>query len=214
MLHDLTEQDKDLHKINTQVCIVGAGAAGISMALAFDKLGIETVLLEGGGMDFPKPDEMDLYDAKIGEKPYPVTASRLRYFGGSTNHWGGWSRALDDFDFGEKPYFSETGWPITKQTVHQYYPKAAEICEIPHFAKCHNGYYQQQLSEGVIAWQDGGFTNKYFVFSPPTRFGKKYAEDIHSSQHINTYLHANATKLLFNGHKIEGVPSIYVEQSK
>jgi len=205
MIHNLSNIEKNQTNLQTEVCIVGAGAAGISLALAFEKLGMDTVLLEGGGLEYPSPEQLELYDAKVGEKPYPVASSRLRYFGGSTNHWGGWSRALDDFDFNHKPYFSESGWPISRETIHQYYPKAAEICEIPNFAKCHNGYYQKHLTKGVIDWQENIFTNKFFVFSPPTRFGSRYLEDIRSSQHISTYLNATATELVFNGKKIEGL---------
>lgn len=205
MIKDLKEQSKDQRVIKTEVCIVGAGAAGISMALSFHQMGINVVLLEGGGLEQPDSEERDLYDAKIGEKFYPIGASRLRYFGGSTNHWGGWSRALDSFDFSEKKYFAEKGWPISKEAVYQYYPKAAELCEIPNFERCHNGYYETQLTEGLINWGDSVFMNKFFVFSPPTRFGSKYLSVIRNSQYIDAYLHANATKLIFNGTNIEGV---------
>ena len=36
--------------IQTQICIVGGGAAGISMALELEKAGIDTVVLESGGL--------------------------------------------------------------------------------------------------------------------------------------------------------------------
>jgi len=205
MISDFLTSEIKSKQINTEVCIIGAGAAGITLALEFEKLGVDNILIEGGGLEYPTPEQLDLYDAAVGDKPYPVATSRLRYFGGSTNHWGGWSRALDDFDFNQKPYFTEKGWPISQEAVHQYYPKAAEICEIPHFEKCHNGYYQKQLTDGVIDWQNNLFTNKFFVFSPPTRFGTKYLDTISHSKHITTYLNANATELLFNGKTIEGV---------
>jgi choline dehydrogenase-like flavoprotein len=191
--------------LKTQVCVVGAGAAGISMALAFDRMGINCVLLEGGGMDFPSADELDLYDARTGEKPYPVAASRLRFFGGSTNHWGGWSRELDDFDFAQKPYFSAPGWPISKDSLKPYYAQAAEVCEMPQFSKAHNGYYQQHLTEGILDWGTGPFTNKFFVFSPPTRFGTRYEKALKQSNHVRVFLHANATSLILDDNRILGI---------
>jgi choline dehydrogenase-like flavoprotein len=202
---NLKEQNFQAKTLSTAVCVIGGGAAGISMALAFDQMGIDVVLLEGGGLSYPQADELDLYDAVTGDKPYPVAGSRLRYLGGSTNHWGGWSRALDDFDLAHKPHFSEPGWPIDKQAIFEHYPKAAEICEIPHFEQCHNGHFQQHLHDGVIDWQASEFTNKFFVFSPPTRFGSRYRDDLHNSNHIQTYLHANATSLLFADQRITGV---------
>ncbi|WP_154224226.1 GMC oxidoreductase [Marinicella rhabdoformis] len=192
-------------QIESDVCIIGAGAAGITMALKLEALGIKTTLLEGGGLTYPKPGTHDLYDAEIGNKFYPVQASRLRYLGGSTNHWGGWSRKLDHFDFMDKPYFDGAGWPIDRNEVNKYYSEAANICEIPNLDAAHNGYYKKQLTDGVINWKNTDFTNKFFVFSPPTRFGSKYLEDLKSAKHVNTILHANATNLLFLNNRVTGV---------
>ena len=119
MLTNLNEIGQQ--ELSSDVCIIGAGAAGITMALKLETLGIKTTLLEGGGLNYPKPGTHDLYDAKIGDKFYPVQASRLRYLGGSTNHWGGWSRKLDHFDFMDKPYFDSAGWPIERKEVDKYY---------------------------------------------------------------------------------------------
>jgi 2-polyprenyl-6-methoxyphenol hydroxylase-like FAD-dependent oxidoreductase len=46
--------------VKTTVCIVGAGVAGITLALELDNQGVDTVLLESGGY---KPDDAtrDLY---------------------------------------------------------------------------------------------------------------------------------------------------------
>lgn len=203
MLYDLEKQES--RTIHADVCIIGAGAAGITMALNFEKLGVKTVLLEGGGLSFPDKESLDLYDAKLGEKSYPVAASRLRYFGGSTNHWGGWSRELDDFDFTDKPYFEVPGWPISKSELDDYYSRAAEICEIPNYKQYHSGYLEQHVKDGVLPWDKSSFNNKFFIFSPPTRFGQVYLEAIKISQFVDTYLNANAYKLISNGHNIQGV---------
>lgn len=204
MLLDLKETGNQ--NVQSDVCIIGAGAAGISMALEFEQLGIKTTLLEGGGLTYPKPGSHDLYEAHLGEKFYPLQASRLRYLGGSTNHWGGWSRQLDDFDFIDKPYFDVKGWPIQKKALNAYYKKAADICQIPNFLESHDGTFKHQLKQGVLSWSDGGFENKFFVFSPPTRFGKVYLDALKTATQVQCFLHANATQLLYdeNG-RVSGV---------
>ncbi|MCX7553267.1 hypothetical protein OS175_05210 [Marinicella sp. S1101] len=78
MINDLYHNLKST-TVDCDACILGAGAAGITIALELESLGIKTVLLEGGGLDFPTTDEMDLYDAEVGDKPYPIASSRLRF---------------------------------------------------------------------------------------------------------------------------------------
>ena len=75
--------------IETEVCIVGAGAAGISLAREFTNSGFRVILLESGGTDLEAATQ-DLYAGSDIGRPYDLfAASRLRYFGGTTNHWGG-----------------------------------------------------------------------------------------------------------------------------
>jgi len=205
MIKDLALSAERNLETSADVCVIGAGAAGITLALEFERLGIKTVLLEGGGTDFPTAEEQDLYDARTGEKSYPVSASRLRYLGGSTNHWGGWSRCLDDFDLRDKPHFEIPGWPISKTELMTFYPQAAEICQINNLTESENGFYDQNLGNALYNWGDSGFTNKFFVFSPPTRFGSHYQPALKLSEHVTTWLHANATQLIFNGSHITGV---------
>ena len=76
--------------IDTELCIIGAGAAGITLARECIDASFRVVLIESGGMDFD-PASQDLYEAQsVGDPLKDTITSRLRYFGGSTNHWGGW----------------------------------------------------------------------------------------------------------------------------
>jgi choline dehydrogenase-like flavoprotein len=71
--------------IDTDVCIIGTGAAGIVLAREFAGQRFRVCLLESGGLQ-SDPKTQSLYEGKfdLGEGYY----GRLRYFGGSTNHWG------------------------------------------------------------------------------------------------------------------------------
>lgn len=88
MFFDARNIEKD-SVLDTDVCIVGGGAAGITVAREFDGVGKRIMLLEGGGLNYSR-DSQDLYSGKNVGLPYvPLDVTRLRYFGGSTNHWGG-----------------------------------------------------------------------------------------------------------------------------
>ena len=77
--------------IEGDLCIIGAGAAGISMALEWQNAGRRVILLEGGGFDVEYAMQ-DLYTGEsVGQPYFPLQSSRLHYFGGTTGHWGGWS---------------------------------------------------------------------------------------------------------------------------
>ena len=89
----------DFSTLLSEVCIVGAGPAGITLALELADKGVDVVLLEGGGMAPPEPEGLDLYRGEVNGRQYPLRASRLRYFGGT-------SEAIFDsstLDFGEQP---------------------------------------------------------------------------------------------------------------
>ena len=75
---------------------------------------MNVVLLGGGGMVPPEPEGLDLYRGEVSGRHYPLRASRLRYFGGTSGHWGGWCRPLDEVNFTAKRNVEFSGWPITR----------------------------------------------------------------------------------------------------
>ena len=93
--------------LDTDLCIIGAGAAGIAIAREWIGSKRSVLLLESGGFDFD-PEVQRLYEGaatgNVLKSPDDyLTRSRLRYFGGSTNHWGGFCRPLDPLDFQRRP---------------------------------------------------------------------------------------------------------------
>ena len=85
--------------IQVDICIVGAGAAGVSIALDWKKSGYKVILLEGGGFKYDQKMQ-DLYRGKsTGQKYYPLHGTRLHYFGGTTGHWAGMCSPFDEIDF-------------------------------------------------------------------------------------------------------------------
>ena len=114
MLVDFRQLEKK--EIDADLCIVGAGAAGITLARVFTGTGIRVCLLESGGFE---------YDARIQElysgedtgfhEPYGLAGSRLRYFGGTTNHWVGRCAPLAKMDFEVRPGCRTAGGRFEKQ---------------------------------------------------------------------------------------------------
>src|SRR5579871_528707 len=102
------------------VCVLGTGPAGITVARRLAQRGLDVGLFEAGGLD-PTTDSQDLYKGTTTGQPYyALDAARLRYFGGTSNHWGGWTRPLDPYDFEPNAANPLSGWPIAKAALDPY----------------------------------------------------------------------------------------------
>ncbi len=112
------------------LCIIGAGAAGITLALQLARAKFRVLILESGGLE-PEAQTQMLAAGEIGGIGYvPLVSARIRAFGGSTGHWAGWCRPFESIDFEARPWVPHSGWPIGLAELEKYYPRAQEICEL------------------------------------------------------------------------------------
>jgi choline dehydrogenase-like flavoprotein len=168
------------------VCIAGAGPAGITLARRLAGKGISVALLEGGGLDLDSQSQ-DLYQGDIvGRDYFPLDVARLRYYGGTSNHWGGWSRPLDHRDFEVNPLNPMSGWPISRKDLDPYAEETASILELN---------VPPDAPLDVFEGAPTPFKPIYFRFSPPVRFGPKYQAEIAASDRITLALNANLVDL-------------------
>jgi choline dehydrogenase-like flavoprotein len=179
--------------IRGDVCIIGAGPAGIAMACAMRKQPFRVVLLESGSLS-PQPATQALYRGRnVGREYFPLDGCRVRTFGGSTQRWGGWCRSLDPEDFEARPWVPGSGWPIRREDLACHYRRARELCQLV-------------VAEGEIDSGPplpgrpripltGGLTTTVYQFSPPTRFGPAYREELNQAENIAVYLSANVVRL-------------------
>jgi choline dehydrogenase-like flavoprotein len=100
-------------------CIVGSGAAGISLAIALVRAGQEVLLIEAGDwQDFHALD--DAYKGKA-TPPHPsVDEYRRQRFGGTTHLWGGRCVPLGDHDFSVRSHVPNSGWPVSNKELSLY----------------------------------------------------------------------------------------------
>src|SRR5690606_13747401 len=121
-------------ELRADVCIVGGGAAGITLARELIGQPFDVCLLESGGLELDVPTQMLCRGASVGVPYLPLEATRLRYFGGTTNHWGGASRPLDAIDFERRDWVPESGWPFGRAQLEPYYRRAQPLLELGPFA--------------------------------------------------------------------------------
>lgn len=123
---------KDGQIFEADVCVVGSGAAGITLALDLAQRGISVILVESGGMVFQKRSH-ELLDIELGGQSTErlVEGTRERFFGGTTNHWGGVSRPFDAFEFDHHEWVPNSGWPFARAELDPYYESAARLLGLP-----------------------------------------------------------------------------------
>jgi choline dehydrogenase-like flavoprotein len=184
--------------ITADICVIGAGAAGITMALQFVGKGIEVVVLEGGGVA-PDPETQSLYGGEnVGLSCERPDESRSRYLGGSTNCWGGWCRPLDTIDFETRPWIADSGWPICKHDLLTYYERSHLLLELREFNyDVHHWSSEFAKKKAVLFPLEGtGLHNVISQLSPPTRFGAVYRHHLSQAPNVKLLLFANATEIL------------------
>jgi choline dehydrogenase-like flavoprotein len=176
--------------VETEVCIIGAGAAGITLAREFSGSPFRVALLESGGMEFEEATQALYEGQSIGESFENLLGSRLRFFGGTTNHWGGYCLPLDTIDFEPREDFPYHGWPFPKTHLDPWYARAQQVCKL--------GRYDYRPSQwgiptGKIAPPFAGpiFETK-LIQENPVRFGPAYGPELRDAPRVTVYLYANA----------------------
>ena len=202
MIIDANELE-DNHSIRSRVCIVGGGVAGITLALELEKQGISSIILEGGGEQYESESQLLYRGKNLGKKYYSMDTARLRWLGGTSNHWGGNCRELDELDFETRDWVNHSGWPISKRTLDDFYLRAKAYLRLDK----QRGFEAEEWQSDFQELPKRSKTAKLRVtqFAPETysdqsfrglNFATEYYEKLRSSQSITVYLHANVCEVV------------------
>jgi choline dehydrogenase-like flavoprotein len=109
------------------LCVVGTGPVGMALALEFDRLGREVLVLESGGIE-ANSALADASRAEIADprRHAPMEISVCRALGGTSWTWGGRCVAYDAIDWMDRAFVPEVHWPISPDEIEPWYSRAAE----------------------------------------------------------------------------------------
>jgi choline dehydrogenase-like flavoprotein len=186
MLFDFNEAWPRVAESRYDICVCGAGPAGITIARKLAAHGKKVLLLEAGGLSY-SDESQDHYRGKNVGRTYWLKELRVRYLSGSSNHWGGLCTLEDPITFEAHGDRGLPGWPISYEEVLRGIHEAKEILDIA----------DKDLSRS----KQPGFMSPWFdrfafaVSSPPTHFFEKYGAELRQSRLIDTFYNANLIDL-------------------
>jgi len=181
--------------IDADICIIGAGAAGITIAREFTGGSTQVALLESGGLAFDEKTQSLYQGENIGLPSFDVDVNRLRYFGGTTNHWAGHCRPLDAIDFEQRNWISHSGWPISRHDLDPYYLRAQPIVGLGPYEYENLDFWRNKIKLPELELDKNRLNTVVYNQSPPTRFGQVYRHELEQADNIKVYLNANVLEI-------------------
>ena len=180
-------------KFEFDLCIVGSGPAGISIARQFVDSGLKVCLVESGDV-VPKAENQDLADGEMASHPHhKLRTSRDRQFGGCSNSWAGACAPMSASDFEPRPWAGLEGWPFAIQDLQPYYRRAQALFEIgpPNYDPDH------WAGDGIafLDLDSSKLENRIWQLSPRLNFGKAHHAAFDAAANVTVLLNATVTGL-------------------
>lgn len=178
------------------VCVMGAGAAGILLALQLTEMGCSVMLLEGGGRH-QEARSQKLYRGENTGLPFQgIHLGRFRTLGGSTTQWGGQILELSDVDFGRRNHVEDSGWPFSKSVLKASYERALRFEGLDE-AEPEDTRVGAKL--GLQDFEIGPeFSLLYSRHCQERNFANRHADTFVKRQKLSVIYHANVVGLNMN----------------
>jgi choline dehydrogenase-like flavoprotein len=193
MIDDLRRLE-DGAELQADVCVIGAGAAGI--AIAHELLGgrADVVVLESGGRRRSAATERLNEGEASGLSDTALTEGRGRLLGGTTALWAGQCLPLDASTPARRPWVPASGWPFGHEELEPFYRRAEALLQIE------GEVYDERVWDGFGIERPqvdpSRFVHRFTVWCPETHLGRLYRGRLAASGNVRVLLHATATEIV------------------
>jgi choline dehydrogenase-like flavoprotein len=198
--------------LEADIAIVGAGAAGITLArvLANRSEKMNILLIEGGGERYDFKDQSKYFSGDEEHHPHhpPLDLYRRRMLGGTTSIWGGRCIPMEKSDFRERRELGRAGWPVSYDEVARFYPRALDFLEAGACEYTAGKALPGEASDlAPVSRKTGLVLDELERFSPPTNLGTRYRKDLETTPNIRVLVNATCTEIMTDssGDKAEGL---------
>jgi len=180
------------------LCIVGAGPAGITLAIEMASAGTRICLLDAGDEHY-SIESQELYKPQYKAEFYEdTTFNRLRMLGGSSNHWENNTSEFMPNDFLKKDWIPNSGWPISYEDVGPFYIRAAIYCQTDTDEYDSQKWHERLNRTDPLINVEGMITGIGKASLPPTRFYDVHKSKLHSLRNITVVKNANIIDVTAN----------------
>lgn len=189
------------------VCIIGAGAAGLTLAKTLAARSWKVTIVEGGHLDASTSYDSESRVAIVGTPHRGVDVGRFRGWGGSTTRWGGQLWAWEPYEFRERVPQGIQAWPIAFEEVASRTDAAFELVGLPHASLTPS----EAVSLGVepLGLNPAEFKLKYSTWLPwrKRNLGATVGSKLRSAPNVTVHAESTATHLLLDeaGRRVSGV---------
>ena len=182
---------RDGEGVTADVCIVGAGAAGIAIARELIGSRAQVCLLEAGGERVERAAQALCRGGSVGLRYEPLHVARRRCFGGTTVDWTGRCRPLDPIDFEARDGLAYSGWPFGREHLEPFYRRAHDLLEL--------GAMRYDASDwpgsgSALELRSSDVRSTLFQFSP-TDFARVHRAELEKAPNLSVLLYANAVEI-------------------
>jgi choline dehydrogenase-like flavoprotein len=188
------DQLRDDQPLEADVCIVGAGAAGITLALELSDGRHRILVLESGG-ERPEPDVRQLGEIECADELIrrSLHEGRARVFGGTTTLWAGQVMPLDENDFERRDWVSASGWPFVRGTLEPYYRRADRILGLEPISYDEDAWPARSRRPPRL--DPAKLRFRYSRFSPKPDLARAHRARLANARALTVLLHASAVKV-------------------
>ncbi len=195
MILDARAENVSLNR-TTQIAIVGAGPAGMTLARELASVA-QVLVIESGGFENDANQQALLVGESAGMN-YPLTETRARVFGGSSTLWAGYCAVFDAHDFCARGWVPGSGWPFGIESIQPYYDDAAELLNLgkPEFDA---GDIARRAGVPLLFDRAPAVPTVWRFGTPTRRFSEFLREEFETSSDITTVIHANVVDIRLDG---------------
>jgi choline dehydrogenase-like flavoprotein len=200
---------------SADVCIIGAGVAGVTLAKELISTPAKVLLLESGGLEFTKSirslptvlsrhlrGEQGLARGRnVGESYYPLRFTRARALGGSSRAWMGHglqATPLDAIDFVERDGLPDHGWPFDRETLDPFYERAQQACNLGPF-EYEVGPWEARGLGRRLPLDEDRVTSTMIQFGLASAFNR-YQAELAGADNLELMLRATVTRIALDRH--------------
>ena len=205
MIVDARLLDED-EALEADLCIIGAGPAGIALAREFIGSDLRVFLLEGGGLESDEATQSLRKGESVGLPYDRLDDTRWRAFGGGSHTWtielgdgetGARLHALEPIDFEKRDWVPHSGWPFDRAHLDPYYERAHAFFGVGP-AIYDEEYWFPRASHGEPLLRSERMKSTVFQFTRARAFFEEHRDAIHQASNVTAYLYTNVTELETN----------------